>query len=130
MADEQGKPIAFTTPHDAGRQIFQYSGKFNKPIEPGEAVLYSSDSTMKGLIRKVSASEYEYRFNHNPGSNDTRCFRMFRLPKGAALVAVTPKDLPHRVKDGRVEIVLDKMVPRGGGINAVIRYRLSEGEGL
>jgi len=130
MTDEDGKPIRFTTRHDAERRINQYRASFNKQIPPGDAVLFSSDATMKGLVRKVGADEWEYRFHHNPGSNETRCLRIYRLPKGATLVSTSLRDLPQRMKDRRVEVSLEKVVPENGGINAVIRYRLADANGL
>jgi hypothetical protein len=128
MADASGEPIEFTTRHDGN--TFRYSAKLNKPVAPGELLVYSSDSSMAGLIKPVRGKKgvFEYRMQHWPNAGQpTRRIEIYRLPAGAKVVQTTPANMPRRVKDGRTELYVEKLIPAGGSILTVIRYELPEG---
>jgi len=131
MFDDEGGPIEFTAKHQGN--IYRYNLAFNKPVSPGEAMLYGSEGTIKGLIHPVRDTKdvFRYFMVHSPGTvKPTRRIETYRLPEGAELVSTTPKDMARRTKDGRIELYVEKMIPAGGTITTGFQYRLKQTAGL
>jgi hypothetical protein len=111
--------------------MYIYQVKLNKPVEPNKIEIGSNEGTMTGLTRKLGNDQWLFQWNHSPGANaETRRVEIYRLPKGAVLVSIVPKDLPHQTKNGQIEITTEKMVPAGGTISVSIRYKLADTQGL
>ena len=128
MFDGEGKDVEFTEKHEGN--IYRYRATLNKSVASGEIYLLGSRGWKEGMVKKVPGSdhEYQYRMNHTPGGNaPTRRVEIFRLPHGAELLETTPADLPHHVlEDGRVEILVDTIIPTGGSLLTEFRYRLAK----
>ena len=126
MFDGNGDEVKFTETHEGSH--YRYRASLNKPVATGEFYLLGSEGWKEGMIKKVSGvgNEFYYRMNHTPGGNTpTRRVEIFRLPKGAELLETTPADLPHHVRDGQVEILVDTVIPTGGSLLTEFRYRLA-----
>lgn len=131
MFDEEGRPIEFTAKHQDN--IYKYNLTFNKPVLPGEAMLYGCEGTITSLIHPLEGTKdvFRYFMVHSPGTNKpTRRIETYRLPEGAELISTTPKDMAHRIKDGRIELYIEKMIPIGGNITKAFQYRLRKTAGL
>ncbi len=125
MADDAGKPLKFTAKHEG--RIFRYNVIFNEPIKADEPILYSSKGTMTSLVKQTSPGEFTYRMRHWPATGrDTHRLEIFRLPKGAKLLKVYPDNLPQRSKDGRTELVVDRIIEPNGSLEVVISYKLED----
>jgi len=130
MKDADGNDLKFTSVHDG--DIYRYEVTFNKPIPPGALIEYTSEGTMKGLIKPVAGSEktFQYYMRHSPAAGEpTQRIETYLLPAGAELISTTPEDMERRTKDGRIELNVEKMIPIGGSITTSFRYRLGTGEG-
>ncbi|MHC4642860.1 MAG: HEAT repeat domain-containing protein, partial [Planctomycetota bacterium] len=131
MFDDEGKPIEFTAKHQGN--IYRYNLTFNKPVLPGEAMLYGCEGTITGLIHPVRDTKDTFRYfmAHSPSTNKpTRRIETYRLPESAELISTTPKDMAHRTKDGRIELYVEKMIPIGGNITTAFQYQLRKTAGL
>jgi HEAT repeat protein len=131
MFDDEGRPIEFTAKHQGN--IYRYNLTFNKPVLPGEAMLYGCEGTITDLIHPLNGTKdvFRYFMAHSPGTNKpTRRIETYRLPEGAELVSTTPKDMAHRTKDGRIELYIEEMIPIGGNITTAFQYRLRKTAGL
>jgi tetratricopeptide (TPR) repeat protein len=128
MFDGDGKDVKFTEKHEGNH--FRYHATLNKPVTQSEILFLGSRGWEESLVQKVTGSndEYRYRMNHTPGGNaPMRRVEVFRLPQGAELLETTPADLPHRIReDGRVEILVDTIIPTGGSLLTEFRYRLMD----
>jgi RNA polymerase sigma factor (sigma-70 family) len=125
MADEQGKPVKFTTFHQNG--MYGYHFTLNEPVPPGRPIMWADIGSITGMVQNLGGGLYQYSFNHSPGANvPTRRVELLVLPAGAKLVAVDP-DLPHQQVNGRIQLFLDKTIPVGGSSLVSIRYRLNSG---
>lgn len=123
MTDDAGEPIAFTTRREGS--MFRYRLRLNQPVEPGAALIHASEGTMVGGIKPVGEDEFEFRMNHHPATGtQVRRIETYLLPKGAEVTATEPADMARRMRDGRVELYVEKMVPAGGSILTAFRYRL------
>jgi hypothetical protein len=88
---------------------------------------YTSEGTMKGLIKPVAGSEgvFQYYMRHSPAAGEpTQRIETYLLPAGAELISTTPEDMERRTKDGRIELHVEKMIPIGGSITTSFRYRM------
>lgn len=124
MFDSEGRPIEFTAKHQDN--IYRYNLTFDKPVLPGEAMLYGCEGTITGLIHPLKGTKdvFRYFMVHSPSTNrPTRRIETYRLPEGAELISTTPKDMAHRIKDGRIELYIEKMIPIGGNITTAFQYR-------
>jgi acyl-CoA hydrolase len=125
MRDADGNDLKLTSIHDGS--IYRYEVTFNKPIPPGELIEYTSDGTMKGLIKPVAGSEktFQYYMRHSPAAGEpTKRIETYLLPAGATLISTTPEDMERRTKDGRIELHVEKMIPIGGSITTSFQYRM------
>jgi RNA polymerase sigma-70 factor (ECF subfamily) len=125
MRDADGNDLKLTSIHDGS--IYRYEVTFNKPIPPGELIEYTSEGTMKGLIKPVAGSEgvFQYYMRHSPAAGEpTQRIETYLLPAGAELISTTPEDMERRTKDGRIELHVEKMIPIGGSITTSFRYRM------
>ncbi len=126
MSDGPGRPIEFTAKHE--NNMYRYNATLNEPVPPGQPVIYASEGTVAGLVKRVSGKkdELRYEMTHWPSSGrPTRRVEVYRLPQGAELLETTPEDMARRTKEGRIELFVEKMVPAGGSITTGFRYRLS-----
>ncbi len=129
MYDDKGRPLKFTTKHEGSH--YRYKLALNEAVPAGEHLVYASEGSVLGLVKPVRGAEdeFEYRMVHYPGSDvPTRRLEVYRLPKGAELLETTPADMGRRVRDGRIELFQEKVVPPKGSITTVFRYRLKGGE--
>jgi len=127
MFDGEGRPIEFTAKHQGN--IYRYNLTFNKPVLPGEALLYGCEGRITGLIHPVRDTKdvFRYFMVHSPGTyRPTRRIETYRLPEGAELVSTTPRDMARRTKDGRIELYVEKMIPAGGSITTAFQCRLKK----
>jgi hypothetical protein len=125
MADEQGNPIKFTAEHEGN--IYRYHVKFNKPVMPGEMMVYISEGTMTGLIKPVDNKQdtYRYSMTHSPATGQPILrIEQYLLPKGAEVISTTPEDMQRGEKDGRIELKVEKVVPADGSITTSFEYKL------
>ncbi|MCK4564086.1 MAG: hypothetical protein KAU94_05395, partial [Verrucomicrobia bacterium] len=122
MYDENGAEVEYCESHEGN--IYRYQATLNKPIPKGETLFLGSKGWWEGVVNKVADNEYRYRMNHTPGGNvPIRRVEIFRLPKGAGLLETTPADLPHHMRNGQIEILVDTVIPIGGSLLTEFRYR-------
>jgi hypothetical protein len=127
MFDGDGEDVEFSETHEGNH--YRYRAKLNTPAPAGGTLLLGSEGWMESLIRKVPGAdgEFRYRMNHSPSTGvAVRRVEIFRLPKGAELLATTPPDLPHHLRDGQVEILVDAIIPAGGSLLTEFTYRLAD----
>jgi HEAT repeat protein len=124
--DEAGRDLPFGVSQQG--RAYRYRVTLLDAVPPDEWFTYGNEGTMKGLIRNVpNTGLFEYRMRHSPGvPGVTRRLETHRLPPGAVVLDAQPADLQRRDKDGRVELHLDREIPRGGNLEVVYRYRLEE----
>jgi hypothetical protein len=125
MRDANGREMKFNNIHDG--DIFRYEVTFNKPIPPGELIEYTSEGTMKGLIKPVAGEQgvFQYYMRHSPAADEpTRRVETYLLPTGAELISTTPEDMEKQTKEGRIELHVEKMIPIGGSITTSFKYRM------
>jgi len=129
MYDDQNRPIEFTSKHQGN--IYRYNVTFNEPVLPGETIVYSHEGTMKGLVKQVPNSKdtFWYHMVHSPAAGQpTLRIETFLLPKGAELISTTPSDMKQDIKNGRIELHQEKLIPVGGNIVTQFQYKLSDGK--
>ncbi len=125
MSDDAGRPLKFTVRHD--KRMFRYEVTLNEPVPPGHPILMAHEGTA-GVVQPVAGKSDEFRFymKHWPSTGEpTRRIEIYRLPRGAELLETTPKDMPRRVENDRIELFVEKMIPPGGNILTAFRYRLA-----
>ncbi|HET6428590.1 MAG TPA: tetratricopeptide repeat protein [Phycisphaerae bacterium] len=123
MTDDAGKPISFTTTHRDN--AYHYVARLNTPVPPGEPILNCSEGVMASLV-KTDGDLHAFRMRHWPaGDEPTRRIEVYRLPAGAEVIETTPPDMARRVRDGRTELFVEKLIPLGGSITTAFQYRLS-----
>lgn len=124
MFDADGDEVEFTEKHEGS--IYRYRATLNEPVLIGETLFLGTSGTKERLVSKVGGNEFRYRMNHTPGVNvPTHRVEIYRLPEGAKLLSTTPGDLSHRVlEDGRVELLMDTVIPAGGSLLTDFRYQL------
>jgi len=59
------------------------------------------------------------------GGEATRRIEIYRLPAGAEVIGTTPPDMARRVRDGRTELFVEKLIPLGGSITTAFTWRLA-----
>jgi hypothetical protein len=133
MTDAHHRPIACTQTHEMinGKMgIFRYSVTLNEPVPPGQPVSYISEGTMTGLVKPTGApGVFEYSRRHRPlAEQRTRRIEWHRLPPGASLLEKQPNDLHERVRDGRIELSIDRLIPPGDSLEVVYRFRLDQSD--
>jgi tRNA A-37 threonylcarbamoyl transferase component Bud32 len=129
ILDGRGRRVAFETTHEKGH--FQYTLQLNEPVKPGEKLSLTTEGTMTGLVTPTGApGEFEYTMRHWPSSDErTRRVEVHRLPPGAVVRYKEPGDLQQRVRNGRVELFIDRLIPNGDSLEIIYRYRLGQVEG-
>jgi len=133
ITDARHRPIAFTKTHEMinGKVgIFRYSLTLNEPVPPGQPVSHISEGTMTGLFKPTGApGVFEYSTRHRPVAEQrTRRIEWHRLPPGACLLEKQPNDLHERVRDGRIELFIDRLIPPGDSLEIVYRFRLDQSD--
>lgn len=86
-----------------------------------------------GLIEKVAGTkdEFRYVFNHAPESAlPLRRVELLQLPEGAELLSTTPPGLKHRTRKGRIQVMVDQLMPPLGEVQTEVHYRFNEPETL
>ena len=122
MADDQGRPLRFSSTHNDGH--YQYRGKYNQPIRPGDPVMMASMGTETDVIRPFGDGVFHYVFRHFPGSGlAVRRIELYRLPPGAALIYASD-NITSKVIDGRTQMYMETVIPPGGGNLVEFRYRM------
>jgi hypothetical protein len=123
MTDGEGKPVPFETTHSGSTYRYRYT--LNNPVPEGGLVTLGQRGTMSRLIRPMGDGMFMYRMRHSPGGDqDTRRLEFYTLPKDATLLNVVPDDAQKREKDGRIQLCVDKLIPLGGSLEVIIRYKL------
>ena len=126
MYDDKGKPLKFTTTREGNH--YRYHVTFNKPVLPGEMMVYSHEGTMTGLIKPVPGSDdsFHYYMRHYPSAGRPTLRReTFLLPEGAELVSTTPPDMKRGEKSGRIELHVEEIIPPGGALTTAFQYKLT-----
>jgi hypothetical protein len=109
--------------------MYRYKAKLNQAVLPGERVKYSQSGTMAGLVNAWPgrAGVYKYYMKHHPSTGSkTRRIETYLLPAGAKLISAKPANFKKQVKDGRLELKVDKVIEPGGSITTEIVYKLSD----
>jgi len=124
ITDASGQPIQFTTRQDGG--LFHYAVSFNKPISPGAKIAFTVEGTETGLVKPTGEPDvYQYQMDIMTGyEGDTHRVQVVDLPAGAVLLEKQPADAVESTNDGRIELRIDKIIPRGGNLPISCRYRL------
>ncbi|MCK5114275.1 MAG: carboxypeptidase regulatory-like domain-containing protein, partial [Phycisphaerae bacterium] len=95
-------------------------------VAPGQPVLYSSSGTISKLISQTAPGKFRYRMKHYPSTGKpTRRIEIHRLPPGAKLLKIIPKSATRSIKNGRIEIFVDKIIKPGGSLTVSYNYALS-----
>ncbi|MBM3879723.1 MAG: DUF4932 domain-containing protein [Verrucomicrobia bacterium] len=131
ITDAHHHPIAFTKTHEMGMGgIFRYSLTLNEPVPPGQPVSHIVEGTETGLVTPTGApGVFEYSVRHRPvAGQHTRRIERHRLPPGASLLEKQPNDLRERVRDGRIELFIDRLIPPGDSLEIEYRFRLDQGD--
>ncbi len=125
MKDADGNDLKLTSIHDG--DIYRYEVTFNKPIPPGALIEYTSEGTMKGLIKPVAGKQgvFQYYMRHSPAAGEpTQRVETYLLPAGAELISTTPEEMERRTKDGRIELHVEKIIPPDGSITTSFQYHV------
>ncbi len=122
--DDEANSLPFVTTHRVQR--FHYTVSLHEPVLPGHSITYGSEGTMRNKVdEEAEHGTFSYSFNHSPNASvATRRVEIHRLPAGAELLEVS-SNATSRVRNGRVEIVLDQNVPAGESVALSYRYRLA-----
>jgi len=121
MYDGDGKELLFNVSHEGSH--YSYLVAMNEPVQPGQAILMSTQGTMKGRVKQRD-DKFTYYMRHFPGGRQTRRIEVYTLPAGAELLQTTPADMPRREVDGRIQLFVEKMIPPKGSITTAFKYRL------
>lgn len=122
MADDEGRPLRFSSTHNNGH--YQYRGKYNQPIQPGDPVMMASMGSETDVIRPLGDGVFHYVFRHFPGSGmAVRRIELYRLPAGATLIYASD-NITSKVIDGQTQMYMETMIPPGGGNLVEFRYRM------
>jgi hypothetical protein len=127
ITDQQGKPIPFTAEHDG--DIYRYHVTFNNPVLPGETMVYFSEGTMTGLIKPVAdaSNTFRYSMTHSPATGQpTLRIEQYLLPAGAEVISTMSPDMQQSVKDGRIELKIEKVIPANGSLATSFKYKLAK----
>ena len=131
MYEENGTAIPFETTHEGN--IYRYKITFNKPIMPGESMVYYTEGTISGLIKPVPGSKEVFRYFmvHSPSAGQPVLrIETYLLPEDAVFISTSTPDIQKSEKDGRIELRVEKVVPADGSITTEFQYRLSSAEPL
>jgi serine/threonine protein kinase len=131
ITDARHRPLAFTQTHAMiYGGIFRYSATLNEPVPPGQPVSLITEGTTTGLVKPAGApGVFEYSMRHRPVAEQrTRRIEWHRLPPGAGLLEKQPNDLHERVRDGRLELFIDRLIPPGDSLEVVYRFRLDQSD--
>jgi len=124
ITDARQRPIPFRAVHEGG--LFRYSLTLNEPTPPGGCLSITCEGTMSGLVHPTAGGVLEYAMRHWPAAEGrTRRIEVHRLPAGATLLDKEPGDLHQRVRDGRLELFVDRLIPPGDSIEVIYHYRLA-----
>jgi hypothetical protein len=126
MYEEDGTAIPFETTHEGN--IYRYRITFNKPIMPGESMVYYTEGTIRGLIRPVPGSKdvFRYFMVHSPRAGQPVLrIETFLLPEDTVFISTSTPDIQKTEKDGRIELHVEKVVPANGSIATEFQYKLS-----
>ena len=129
MTDAHHRPLAFTNTHNTiYGGILQYSVTLNEPVPPGQPASVIIEGTKTGVFIPTAApGEFEYSMRHRPLSQyRTRRIEWHRLPPGACLLEKQPNDLHERVRDGRLELFIDRLIPPGDSLEIAYRFRFEQ----
>jgi tetratricopeptide (TPR) repeat protein len=127
MTDEQGKPVEFTAKHEG--DIYRYHVIFDPPVMPGQTLNYHSEGTIMNLVKPVANEKdtYRYYMTHSPATGQpTLRIEEYVLPEGAQLLSALSEDMAQSVKDGRIMLRIEKVIPAGGSLTTSFKYRLTE----
>jgi len=127
MYEENGTAIPFEAKHEG--KIYRYSVKFNKPILPGESMVYYTEGTTEGLIKPVEGEQDSFRYymKHSPNAGcPVLRIKTYLLPKGAKFISTATPEMQKTEKDGRIELRVEKVVPANGSITTEFKYKLGD----
>ncbi len=129
MFDIHDKPMEVDITHKGSH--FRYHVTLNEPVPPGGFGVYRTEGYVMRLIQQIpdTPNEFQYVMVHSPNAGQvTRRIEVYKLPKGATLISTTPSNMLRRERDGRIELCNQKMIPAGGTITTIFRYRLGQGK--
>ena len=124
VTDWQGREIPFAVRRQG--ESFRYSAPLSEPVQPGEWFSVTIEGFMKGLVKPADEpGVFEYRMRHWPAVDEgMRRIERHLLPEGATLIYKEPPELREDVRDGRIELSVDRVIPPGDSLEVVYRYRL------
>ncbi|HWH67871.1 MAG TPA: hypothetical protein VNT26_00690, partial [Candidatus Sulfotelmatobacter sp.] len=126
MTDGSNRPITFQVDHQG--ETFHYSLKLNTPVPPGERFVLVTHGTMAGLIQPTAdPGVYQYSMRHWPAHDlRTQRIEVHRLPLGAQLLDKEPAEMREQLRQGRLELAIDRLIPPGDSLEIHYRYRLDQ----
>jgi serine/threonine protein kinase len=124
MFQARHQPVSFETSHEG--EHFQYSVTLNQPVPPGQSLCLTTEGTITAVVKSTGEpGVFEYSMRHWPKANQrTRRIELHRLPLGARLLDKMPGDLQERAREGRIELVIDRLIPPGDSLEIIYHYRL------
>ncbi len=124
VTDWQGREIPFAVRRQG--ELFRYSAPLSEPVQPGEWFSVTIEGFMKGLVKPADEpGVFAYRMRHWPAVDEgMRRIERHLLPEGATLIYKEPPELREGVRDGRIELSIDRVIPPGDSLEVVYRYRL------
>ncbi|MCX6898441.1 MAG: protein kinase [Verrucomicrobia bacterium] len=124
LMDAHGRAMSFAVKR-TGKMTLNYEATLAEPVKPGAEYTYVMAGTETGLVKHLPQSgEFEYVMRHWPGSGRTRRIERHLLPVSARLLSKTPADLAERIRDSRVELFIDRLIPSGDSLEVRYTYRL------
>jgi HEAT repeat protein len=124
MVDAEGSRIPFNQVHRDRR--YHYTAELPSPALPGSLFIYGNEGSMDSKVSRDASGVFTYRFTHTPGGSvPTRRVEVHRLPPGAELIERSSNTI-RRERGGRIEVVLDEVIPVRGNSTVSYRYRLPE----
>ena len=125
ISDARRRPVAFKTTRQ--QDMFVYALTLNEPVAPGQKLVLTTEGVITGRVKPAGASGlFEYASRHWPVvRHRARRIELHLLPPGARLVDKQPGDLQERLRNGRAELFIDRIIPPGDSLEVIYRYRLS-----
>jgi hypothetical protein len=125
IADSKGRTVQFTTEH-TGSQFF-YDASLNEPLLMGQTLVLDYQGTTTTLIKPTDQpGVFKYRMPHSPNAPfSVRRIEVHRLPPGAELLEKSPADMAETQSDGRIELRVERIIPKDGVMEVSYIYRLT-----
>ena len=125
ITDGAGRPIVFTKTDDPDGVHYNYHLFFNEAVPPGKWIETSVEGTTASLISTTNEpGVFVYSLRDSFGGNAVHLVQTHRLPAGAELVKKSPDELKQTVKDGRIELRLEREFKPNDRYEVFYLYRI------